>query len=84
MDRIKICICTFQRHELLRQCLESLSRMQRPENVDVQVTVIDNDAEGSACHIVESAQPFLSTLLIVSSNRSVGYHSPETAPLKKQ
>lgn len=51
--RIAICIITFQRPEMLRTALESLTGLLIPDDVSVEVIVIDNDSAGAAVDVVE-------------------------------
>ena len=44
---ISVCVCTYQRPELLRALLDSLARQSRPD-FDLEVIVVDNDKEASA------------------------------------
>jgi len=47
-----ICIATYKRPGLLRRLLESIKEQVLPEDVRLQVIVVDNDAHGSAEEIV--------------------------------
>lgn len=49
---INIAICTCQRPRLLEQCLDSIAKMLPPLNVNICVSVVDNDPEGSAKGVV--------------------------------
>ena len=49
---ISICICTYRR-KLLERTLSSLQRLVVPRGTDIEVVVVDNDAEGSARTLVE-------------------------------
>ncbi|GAB3373456.1 glycosyltransferase [Spongiibacter taiwanensis] len=49
---INIAVCTCQRLKLLRICLASLVEMSLPEGVEVCLSVIDNDVEGSARDLI--------------------------------
>src|SRR5574341_1882473 len=49
-----ICIATYKRPELLRKLLESIKKQVLPEDVRLQVIVVDNDAQGSAEEIVRT------------------------------
>ena len=42
---ISICICTYRR-TLLERTLSSLERLVVPQGTDIEVVVVDNDAEG--------------------------------------
>ena len=54
MPSINICVCTCKRDKLLVQCLESVGRVDVPADVNVTVTVIDNDDGRSAEQSVSS------------------------------
>ncbi len=49
---INICICTYKRAKVLLSCLESLALLQVPKNVQIVISVIDNDHLRSAEKIV--------------------------------
>ena len=51
---IAICIATYRRHDLLSRLLESIYALEIPEGWDVEVRLVDNDAEGSAKEIIEA------------------------------
>lgn len=50
---IDVCVCTFQRAELLHT-LESLNELEEVENYDVRIIVVDNDRMPSAKALVEA------------------------------
>lgn len=52
-SRIAICIPTFRRNPLLRDCLASLDKISIPANADAYVIVVDNDAHGGARAVLE-------------------------------
>ncbi|MCG8313036.1 MAG: glycosyltransferase [Pseudomonadales bacterium] len=53
-NRIDISICTCMREALLRNCLDSVSEIEPLDGVELSVTVIDNDAAGSAKSVVDA------------------------------
>jgi succinoglycan biosynthesis protein ExoM len=53
-DHISVCICTFQRTELLRSLLEELQHQETRELFSISVVVVDNDFRRSAEPIVRS------------------------------
>ena len=54
MDTIAVCVCTFQREQLLRACLTSIAKMAIPANAAVHMVVIDNDPQATSRDFVES------------------------------
>jgi succinoglycan biosynthesis protein ExoM len=52
MIKCSVCIATYKRPELLEDLLHSLVNQQLPEEVKIEVIIVDNDAEGSAECIV--------------------------------
>jgi glycosyltransferase involved in cell wall biosynthesis len=53
--RAALCITTFLRPTGLTEALEAVARMRIPAGWDLEIVVIDNDAEGSARPIAEAA-----------------------------
>ena len=51
---VSICIATYRRPEGLSRLLDSLERLKLPPGLRLETIVIDNDADGSARHIVEA------------------------------
>lgn len=65
--KIVVGVCTFHRNQLLDGTLESLSRMNLPEDATVELVVVDNDENGGARTIFEDYQgifPFESHYVI--------------------
>lgn len=54
MSSVNVCVCTCQREKLLARCLESIARIELPQDVRVTITVIDNDAGRSAEALVKA------------------------------
>lgn len=48
-----VCIATYKRSQLLRKLLDSILSQNLPDNIELQVVVVDNDVEKSAEHIVK-------------------------------
>lgn len=58
MTRVEICICTFQRPQVV-ETLASVAKIEVPEDVEVRIIVADNDDTPSAETAVRSVQlPF--------------------------
>ncbi|HJR58574.1 MAG TPA: glycosyltransferase [Vicinamibacterales bacterium] len=55
--RLDVIIPTFNRAPLLRRALESLLTADRPERLDVSVTVVDNRSTDDTRSVVESFEP---------------------------
>jgi succinoglycan biosynthesis protein ExoM len=45
---VSVCIATFRRPRGLARLLDSLSKLELPEDLDVEIVVVDNDAAGEA------------------------------------
>jgi len=61
---VNICVCTYRRPVLLKECLDSLHDMHLPETGTVRLTVVDNDEAGSARQVAET-HPVASILELV-------------------
>lgn len=61
--RLDVVIPTYNRAELLPRALESLLAADRPETLDVGVTVVDNRSTDTTRAIVESFQPLFGNRL---------------------
>ena len=48
---VSICVCTYRR-DMLRHTLASLARLTVPQGADIEVVVVDNDADCSARSVV--------------------------------
>lgn len=53
---VLLAICTFKRPNIFSKCLETVSKLILPENIKVELLVIDNDEEASAKEIVQNFQ----------------------------
>jgi succinoglycan biosynthesis protein ExoM len=51
--RIDVCVATYKRPALLGKLLHSLCQQTLDEDMEVHIVVVDNDAAGSACEVVE-------------------------------
>jgi succinoglycan biosynthesis protein ExoM len=73
--RLSICICTYKRPEGLVLTLSSIAAMAVPENLSVEIIVVDNDPAGTAASVIESGQiPDSWTIRkFVESKAGVGY-----------
>jgi len=49
-----VCIATYKRKQLLRRLLDSILTQNLPENIELQVIVVDNDEVKSAKEVVQS------------------------------
>jgi len=49
-----VCIATYKRKQLLRRLLDSILIQNLPENIELQVIVVDNDENKSAKEVVQS------------------------------
>lgn len=54
--RIAICAATLHRPVGLASLLKSLAQLEVPDHVDLITVIVDNDADGSASSVVESAR----------------------------
>ncbi|MDR2628925.1 MAG: glycosyltransferase family 2 protein [Puniceicoccales bacterium] len=53
-DRIVIGLCTFNRHEPLKEALDSLVQIDIPEKVEVEFVLVDNDENKGAKYIFDA------------------------------
>jgi succinoglycan biosynthesis protein ExoM len=51
---ISVCVATYRRREGLARLLASLAALELPDGVDIEIVVVDNDAEGSAAPILDA------------------------------
>lgn len=54
MERIVICVCTFKRAKLLKECLESITKITLPSSAEVHMLVVDNDPEQASHEFTQS------------------------------
>jgi len=47
-----ICVATYKRQELLEKLLDSLSKQNLPESVELEIIIVDNDKDLSAQKVV--------------------------------
>ena len=52
--RISIVICTFNRHDLLREALESVAALRNPANIPLTLVVVDNSDDSNALPVIEA------------------------------
>lgn len=53
---IVVCVPTFRRNDMLRDCLAGIGRLAVPDGCRVEVVVADNDMDGGAREVVEAAR----------------------------
>ena len=53
--RVSICICTFNRSRLLRQTLERVAGAAVPNDVSLEVVVVDNNSSDGTARVIEEA-----------------------------
>ena len=51
-ERVAICVCTCLRPTMLAACLNSLSKLSIPPDVEPYIIIVDNDPAGSAAEVV--------------------------------
>lgn len=75
MLTVAICICTFRREELLRELLETLSRLRfsKVPTPHLRVVVVDNDPQASAQQISASVPLPWPTIYAVEPSRGITY-----------
>lgn len=56
MSRINICVCTCHRGELLKVCLDSLAKIRVSDEIDLTVSIVDNDEKRSAETVVNEVK----------------------------
>ena len=64
LDHISVCICTFQRPELLSNALAGVTRQVTENAFTFEIVVVDNDYRHSAAEIVRSVQRGNATQII--------------------
>lgn len=50
---ISICIATYQRPQLLIKLLDSISELELPDNINIEIIIVDNDADLSAKEVIK-------------------------------
>lgn len=50
---VVLSICTFKRPKIFSECLSSIAKLKLPEDIRVELLVIDNDKDGSAKETIE-------------------------------
>jgi glycosyltransferase involved in cell wall biosynthesis len=65
-----ILICTYNRAALLREALQAMNNLQRPERCDVEIIVVDNNSTDNTASVVANAAA-------ASSMRVVALHEPK-------
>jgi glycosyltransferase involved in cell wall biosynthesis len=53
---IVVCVPTFRRNDMLRDCLAGIGRLTVPDGCRVEVVVADNDPDGGARGVVDAAR----------------------------
>ena len=75
--RIAICIASYQRPVLLCDLLKSINACQRPDGIQVELRIIDNDATGSARAVVDdfrqTASHFAAIHYAVESRQTIAH-----------
>ena len=75
MISISICICTRKRQEGLKRILDSLEKMQIPENNNIKIVIIENDVENYSENIVKkfSAKGKFKICYFLETNQGIAY-----------
>lgn len=71
METITICICTRQRQDGLRVCLESLTKIHVPANVSLMVQVVENDTHTFTKELVSSFSDRLRTKYYLETSAGI-------------
>ncbi len=56
---VVLALCTYKRPNIFSECMQTISELKIPENIRVELLVIDNDAECSAKNTVGKYQNYL-------------------------
>lgn len=56
---VLLSLCTYKRPNMLEKCLDSVSKLNFPENIITELLIIDNDKEGSAKQTAEKYKSVL-------------------------
>jgi len=67
---VSVCLCTYKRPSVA-QTLESLASQVLPDGVELQIVVVDNDADGSGRAIVDGFQDRLTINYQICSERNL-------------
>lgn len=59
IEYIVLSLCTYKRPNILRECLNSISKLKLPENIKVELLVIDNDELSSAKSLLDEYRDIL-------------------------
>ena len=75
IEYILLACCTFNRPQLLQNCLYSIKNIQIPQNIKVEVLVVDNDIYKSAKPIIEKLSTIINLKIhyIVEENRGLAF-----------
>src|SRR5258705_9703574 len=55
--QLDVIVPTYNRHSLLKRALQSLLAAELPANLDVNVTIVDNNSRDETSSVVESLKP---------------------------
>jgi glycosyltransferase involved in cell wall biosynthesis len=83
LPEVSVCVCTYQRPNSLLLLLESLARQRYPLE-HFEVIVVDNDAKGTARHVVELAAqrfPALAIRYVIEFRQGISYARNRTVSL---
>lgn len=72
LQKIIINICTYKRPEMLKACLDSIFMQQIPASWDIEIFVVDNDADASAKEIVQEFQEHTNLLISYFCEKNQG------------
>lgn len=53
MEKVVISICTYKRPNMLERALNKIKELKIPENINIEVLIVDNDEKGSAKPVIE-------------------------------
>ena len=70
---VSICVDSFQRPRGLARLLESLARQKLPTGLEIEIIVVDNDAEGSAAPVLARFREALPLRSFVEPRRNIAH-----------
>lgn len=83
--RVAICIATYKRPDMLEYLLESISKLEFKKVIapNINIVIVDNDAEGSAKKVVENAMRYINFPIVytIEPKKGLAYARNKTIEL---
>ena len=73
--KVMVGICTFRRPAMLQRCITSVMQQERPDDWQVEILVVDNDAQSDLGHTLDNVQSQNGYKLhyVIERNRGIPY-----------